>query len=118
MYFCTFKANDQLPNHGINFCPRFKRRDVILLPNNVPKEMVFEVDNLPHPQAGHTGFQCITNIEDAKMLVPARVESSRYIVCEKTIVSTLQFIRFVLDNYQRHVHSLLCDLSCFLSLLR
>lgn len=49
--------------------------------------MVFEVDNLPHPQAGHTGFQCITNIEDAKMLVPARVESNRYIVCEKRIVS-------------------------------
>ncbi|KRT80367.1 hypothetical protein AMK59_8587 [Oryctes borbonicus] len=80
-------AKDQLPNHGVKFCPRFKRRDVILLPNNVPKEMVFEVDNLPHPQAGHTGFQCITNIEDAKMLVPARVESNRYIVCEKRIYS-------------------------------
>lgn len=51
--------------------------------------MVFEVENLPHPQAGHTGFQCITNIEDAKMLVPARVDSNRFIVCEKRIVSNL-----------------------------
>lgn len=60
---------------------------MILLPNNVLKEMVFEVENLPHPQAGHTGFQCIVNIEGAKMLVPARVDSNRLIVCDKTTVS-------------------------------
>lgn len=49
--------------------------------------MVFEVENLPHPQAGHTGFQCIINIEGAKMLVPARVDSNKFIVCDKTTVS-------------------------------
>lgn len=76
-----------LPNHGLELCPRFKKRDIILLPNNVPKEMIFEVENLPHPQAGHTGFQCITNIEGAKMLVPARVDANKYIVCEKQIYS-------------------------------
>lgn len=79
--------NVPLTYHGVNFCPRFKRKDPILLPNNVPKEMVFEVENLPHPQAGHTGFQCITIIEDAKMLVPARVDSNRFIICEKRIYS-------------------------------
>lgn len=79
--------NNPLFNHGVNSCPRFKHKNAILLPNNVPKEMVFEVENLPHPQAGHTGFQCITVIEDAKMLVPARVDSNRFIVCEKRIVS-------------------------------
>lgn len=84
-----FQNHIPLANHGATYCPRFKRKDVILLPNNVPKEMIFEVENLPHPQAGHTGFQCITNIEDAKMLVPARVDSNRFIVCEKRIVSTL-----------------------------
>ncbi|XP_017776948.1 PREDICTED: plexin-B [Nicrophorus vespilloides] len=81
--------NNHMPlsNHGVTFCPRFKRKDIIFLPNNVPKEMVFEVENLPHPQADHTGFQCITNIEDAKMLVPARVDANRFIVCEKRIYS-------------------------------
>lgn len=59
---------------------------MILLPNNVFKEIAFEVKNLPHPQADHTGFQCIVNIEAAKMLVPARVESNRKIVCDKTMV--------------------------------
>lgn len=76
-----------LSNHGINYCPRFRKREAIFLPNNVAKEMVFEVENLPHPQPGHTGFQCIVNIEDAKMLVPARVDSNnRNIVCDRTTV--------------------------------
>lgn len=55
--------------------------------------MIFEVENLPHPQAGHTGFQCITDIEGANMRVPARVDSNRFIVCEKRIVSISNFIR-------------------------
>ncbi|XP_066996957.2 plexin-B isoform X2 [Anabrus simplex] len=78
----------QLTTHGANFCPRFHHpKEDILLPNNVPKEIVLEVDNLPHPQVGHTGFQCIVNIEGAKMMVPARVESNRFIVCDKTTYS-------------------------------
>ncbi|KAL1450839.1 hypothetical protein WDU94_003154, partial [Cyamophila willieti] len=75
----------RLATHGANECPRFKKpREPILLPNGIPKEIVLEVDNLPHPQVGHTGFQCIVNIEGAKMMVPARMENSRYIVCDKT----------------------------------
>ncbi|GLH11402.1 Uncharacterized protein GBIM_16186 [Gryllus bimaculatus] len=78
----------QLATHGASFCPRFHSpTGDILLPNNVPKEIVLEVDNLPHPQVGHTGFQCIVNIEGAKMMVPARVESNRFIVCDRTTYS-------------------------------
>nr|CAD7429272.1 unnamed protein product [Timema monikensis] len=74
-----------LMTHGANYCPQFHQpKDDILLPNNVPKEISLEVDNLPHPQAGHTGFQCIVNIEEAKMMVPARVEMNRRVVCDKT----------------------------------
>lgn len=50
--------------------------------------MKFEVENLPFPQAGHMGFQCITNIEGATMLVPARVDAGKYIICDKTMVSS------------------------------
>lgn len=59
----------------------------MLLPNSVPKEMVFQVENLPQPQAGHMGFQCIVNIEGATMAVPARVDSNKFIVCDKTTYS-------------------------------
>ncbi|KAJ8983308.1 hypothetical protein NQ317_010846 [Molorchus minor] len=77
----------RLSSHGFAYCPQFKRRDPILLPNNVLKEIVFEVKNLPHPQPGHTGFQCIIVIEGATMLVPARVDGKNIIVCDKTTYS-------------------------------
>jgi plexin A len=79
-----------LTTHGANFCPRFlNSEDSILLPNNMQKEIRLQVDNLPHPQAGHSGFQCIVTIEGAKMMVPARVEQRRFIVCDKTTVGVL-----------------------------
>lgn len=60
-----------------------------MLPNNVLKEIVFEVMNLPTPSSVHTGFQCIIVIEGATMLVPARVDGKN-IVCDKTTVSILK----------------------------
>ncbi|KAF4532611.1 hypothetical protein B566_EDAN013516 [Ephemera danica] len=78
----------QFPTQGANHCPKFRQpEETILLPNNVPKEIKLQVENLPHPQVGHTGFQCIVTIEGAKMMVPAREESNRYIVCDKTTYS-------------------------------
>lgn len=77
-----------LAAHGVQYCPRFVPRDShLMLPNNVPKEIALEVENLPHPQIGHTGFQCIVTIEGANLRVQARVDSSRFIVCDKTIYS-------------------------------
>lgn len=78
----------KLPSHGVTHCPRI--RDYphpILLPNNVPKELVLQVENLPHLQSGHTGFQCIVSIEVANMILPARVEANHLIVCDKTTYS-------------------------------
>jgi len=77
----------RLKNHGVIFCPHFvEPTQKILLPNGVPKEIVLQVENLPNPQAGHIGFQCIMNIEGAKLMVPARIEE-KYIVCDKTTVT-------------------------------
>ncbi|XP_012258448.2 plexin-B isoform X2 [Athalia rosae] len=74
--------------HGVQYCPRFARREEpLMLPNNVPKEIVLEVENLPRPQVGHTGFQCIVTIEGANLKVQARVDSNRFIVCDKTVYS-------------------------------
>ncbi|KPI93963.1 Plexin-B [Papilio xuthus] len=78
----------KLLNHGIGHCPRIRQyKKPILLPNNVPKELELEVENLPHLQPGHTGFQCSVSIEVANMILPARVESNHFIVCDKTTYS-------------------------------
>ncbi|BES90369.1 Plexin B [Nesidiocoris tenuis] len=70
--------------HGMNACPQFsKTSKELLLPNRVSKEIILEVENMPTPQVGHSGFQCIVTIEGAKMMVPARMEHQR-IVCDKT----------------------------------
>ncbi|XP_058804816.1 LOW QUALITY PROTEIN: plexin-B [Phymastichus coffea] len=77
-----------LAARGAQYCPRFvQRAKRIMLPNNVPKEISLEVENLPHPLAGHTGFQCFVKIESAHLRVTARVDRSRYIVCDKTVYS-------------------------------
>lgn len=79
---------NKLLNHGAGHCPRIRHPpQPKLLPNNVPKELVLEVENLPHLQPGHTGFQCVVSIEEAKMMVPARVDSGHFIVCDKTTYS-------------------------------
>lgn len=71
-------------------CPHYKpnaNNEPILLANQVPKEIRLEIENLPRPQSAHTGFLCIVNIEGAHMSLPARVESKKFIVCEKTTYS-------------------------------
>ncbi|KAH8403954.1 hypothetical protein KR215_006911, partial [Drosophila sulfurigaster] len=66
-------------------CPHLKRqRDVILLPVRVPKEIRFEIANLPKPKSAHAGYLCTIQIEAAQMLLPAHIESNKIVVCEKT----------------------------------
>jgi plexin A len=74
--------------HGAAYCPRLKRPsdEDDLVPSGVARELVLEAENLPHPQAGHAGFQCLVDIEGAKMAIGARIEAGRYVVCDKTTV--------------------------------
>lgn len=68
-----------------SYCPHFKYNAApILLPNKVPKEIRLEVENLSRPQSAHTGFLCSVHIEEAHMVLPARVEANKFIVCERT----------------------------------
>ncbi|KAJ8682893.1 hypothetical protein QAD02_018685 [Eretmocerus hayati] len=75
-----------LAAHGAQYCPRFVRPSKrLMLPNNVPQEISLEVENLPHPHVGHTGFQCWVKIEGAHFRVQAKAEESRRVVCDKTV---------------------------------
>uniref|UniRef100_A0A1I8PJB4 Sema domain-containing protein n=1 Tax=Stomoxys calcitrans TaxID=35570 RepID=A0A1I8PJB4_STOCA len=68
-----------------NECPHMRRlREPILLPVKVPKEIRFEIENLPKPKNAPYGFLCTVQIEAAQMMLPARIESNRIVVCEKT----------------------------------
>ncbi|KAL9872786.1 plexin-B isoform X2 [Glossina fuscipes] len=66
-------------------CPHLKRvQGPLLLPVRVPKEIRLEIENLPRPKNAHSGFLCTVQIEAAQMLLPARIEANRFVVCEKT----------------------------------
>ncbi|XP_055858104.1 plexin-B isoform X1 [Episyrphus balteatus] len=66
-------------------CPHLKRqRNPTLLPVRVPKEIRLEIENLPKPKSAHSGFLCTVHIEEAHMLLPARIEANKIVVCEKT----------------------------------
>lgn len=82
--------------HGAGYCPRLRRPadEDDLVPSGVARELVLEAENLPHPQAGHAGFQCLVDIEGAKMAIGARIEAGRYVVCDKTTV----FIDLAITN--------------------
>lgn len=68
-----------------HLCPRIKHAaNPILLPVKVPKEIRLEIENLPKPKTAHSGFLCTVKIEAAQMLLPARIENNRIVVCEKT----------------------------------
>lgn len=67
-------------------CPRFKKQsNKILLPVQVNKEIRIEIENLPKPKNAHSGFSCTVRIEGSNMLIPARVEENKYVVCQKTL---------------------------------
>lgn len=69
-------------------CPHFKHQlSPILIPAEVLKEIKLEIENLPRPQSTHTGFLCTIDIEGSRMVLPARVESNRFIICDKTTFS-------------------------------
>jgi plexin A len=100
-------------NRGPQHCPRFAAhpgRDRLLLPNGEASEIRLEVINLPQAVRSYGGgllFHCLVTIEGAKMRVPARVESNRFVICERTTVcfSRLYFIIIILSNHAHHPHS-------------
>jgi len=76
--------------HGAAYCPRLRRpsdEEDVLVPSGVARELVLEAENLPHPQAGHAGFQCIVDVEGATMAIGARIEAGRFVVCDRTTYS-------------------------------
>jgi len=76
--------------HGAAYCPRLRKpsdEEDVLVPSGVARELVLEAENLPHPQAGHAGFQCLVDIEGAKMAIGARIEAGRFVVCDRTTYS-------------------------------
>ncbi|NXY36558.1 PLXA4 protein, partial [Pomatorhinus ruficollis] len=60
-------------------CPQLLQAEKILVPVEVIKPITLKAKNLPQPQSGQRGYECILNIQGSEQRVPAlRFNSSSY----------------------------------------
>lgn len=68
-------------------CPQLLRVEKILVPVEVIKPITLKAKNLPQPQSGQRGYECILNIQDTEQRVPALRFNSSSVQCQNTSVS-------------------------------
>lgn len=68
-------------------CPQLLRVDKILVPVEVIKPITLKAKNLPQPQSGQRGYECILNIRGSEQRVPALRFNSSSVQCQNTSVS-------------------------------
>lgn len=68
-------------------CPQLLRVDKILVPVEVIKPITLKAKNLPQPQSGQRGYECVLNIQGSEQRVPALRFNSSSVQCQNTSVS-------------------------------
>ncbi|KYO38809.1 hypothetical protein Y1Q_0023480 [Alligator mississippiensis] len=68
-------------------CPQLLKADKILVPVEVIKPITLKAKNLPQPQSGQRGYECILNIQGLEQRVPALRFNSSSVQCQNTSYS-------------------------------
>lgn len=68
-------------------CPQLLRVDKILVPVEVIKPITLKAKNLPQPQSGQRGYECVLSIQGNEQRVPALRFNSSSVQCQNTSVS-------------------------------
>ncbi|XP_026578546.1 plexin-A4-like, partial [Pseudonaja textilis] len=67
-------------------CPQLLRASKILVPVDVIKPITLKAKNLPQPQSGQRGYECIITIQGLEKRVPALRFNSSSVQCQNTSV--------------------------------
>lgn len=67
-------------------CPQLLPADRILVPVNVVKPITLRAKNLPQPQSGQKGYECVLTIQGNEHRVPALRYNSSSVQCQNTSV--------------------------------
>ncbi|KAB0399439.1 hypothetical protein E2I00_006224 [Balaenoptera physalus] len=67
-------------------CPQLLRVDKILVPVEVIKPITLKAKNLPQPQSGQRGYECILSIQGSEQRVPALRFNSSSVQCQNTSI--------------------------------
>lgn len=68
-------------------CPQLLPAEKILVPVNVVKPITLRAKNLPQPQSGQRGYECVLTIQGNEHRVPALRFNSSSVQCQNTSVS-------------------------------
>uniref|UniRef100_A0AAY5ETK9 Plexin-A4 n=1 Tax=Electrophorus electricus TaxID=8005 RepID=A0AAY5ETK9_ELEEL len=68
-------------------CPQLLPADRILVPVNVVKPITLRARNLPQPQSGQRGYECVLIIQGVEQRVPALRFNSTSVQCQNTSYS-------------------------------
>uniref|UniRef100_G1KNN3 Plexin A4 n=1 Tax=Anolis carolinensis TaxID=28377 RepID=G1KNN3_ANOCA len=68
-------------------CPQLLHANKILVPVEVVKPITLKAKNLPQPQSGQRGYECIINIQGNEKRVPALRFNSSSVQCQNTSYS-------------------------------
>ncbi|XP_015207910.2 plexin-A4 [Lepisosteus oculatus] len=68
-------------------CPQLLPAEKILVPVGVVKPITLKAKNLPQPQSGQRGYECILNIQGTEERVPALRFNSSSVQCQNTSYS-------------------------------
>nr|XP_033814619.1 plexin-A4 [Geotrypetes seraphini]XP_033814620.1 plexin-A4 [Geotrypetes seraphini] len=63
-------------------CPQLLQAEKILVPVEVVKPITLKAKNLPQPQSGQRGYECILNIKGSEQRVPALRFNSSSVQCQ------------------------------------
>ncbi|XP_043569984.1 plexin-A4 isoform X2 [Chiloscyllium plagiosum] len=68
-------------------CPQLLAAEKVLVPVGVVKPITLKSKNLPQPQSGQRGYECILNIHGVEQRVPALRFNSSSVQCQNTSYS-------------------------------
>ncbi|KAJ6650514.1 hypothetical protein lerEdw1_006711 [Lerista edwardsae] len=68
-------------------CPQLLQVTKILVPVEVIRPITLKAKNLPQPQSGQRGYECVLNIQGNEQRVPALRFNSSSVQCQNTSVS-------------------------------
>lgn len=68
-------------------CPQLLQVSKILVPVEVIRPITLKAKNLPQPQSGQRGYECVLSIQGNEQRVPALRFNSSSVQCQNTSVS-------------------------------
>ncbi|XP_029471016.1 plexin-A4 isoform X1 [Rhinatrema bivittatum] len=68
-------------------CPQLLQAEKILVPVDMVKPITLKAKNLPQPQSGQRGYECILNIKGSEQRVPALRFNSSSVQCQNNSYS-------------------------------